>query len=79
MEINKDKSEMIVIEDADKINHILYLTPKQIKGLNYIKKHVEKNGGNVSYINLISDSIDLLLNTLEFEAIQKYTIYPAKD
>ena len=58
---------------------LLYLTEEQVARLKEIKTQVNENGGTVSVMRLMQDSIQIFLDHYKEDAIQKYSpIYEKK-
>jgi len=52
---------------------LLYITEEQKKDLERVKTQVKENGGSVSVMRLMQDSIQIFLDYYQEEAIQKYS------
>jgi len=52
---------------------LLYLTEEQNIGLKRVKKEVKENGGTVSVMRLMQDSIQIFLDYYQEDAIRKYS------
>jgi len=52
---------------------LLYLTEEQNIGLERVKKEVKENGGTVSVMRLMQDSIQIFLDYYQEDAIRKYS------
>ena len=59
---------------------LIYLDPEEKEGLENILKEIEANGGQISKIRLIRDSIRVFIEYYANQAIFKYSpIYSQKD
>jgi|GEM_PF-1866612 hypothetical protein len=59
---------------------LIYLDPEEKEGLENILKEIEANGGQISMIRLIRDSIRVFIEYYANQAIFKYSpIYSQKD
>ena len=52
---------------------LLYITEEQKIDLERVKTQVKENGGSVSVMRLMQDSIQIFLDYYQEEAIQKYS------
>ncbi len=52
---------------------LLYITEEQKKDLERVKTQVKENGGSVSVMRLMQDSIQIFLDYYQEEAIKKYS------
>jgi hypothetical protein len=58
---------------------VLYLKPEQKTALEDIQNKIEKNGGKVSCMRLMQDSIRIFLDYYQDSAIEKYSSNYAKN
>lgn len=52
---------------------LIYLKPEQKEALNDIKDIIDKNGGCVSMMRLIQDSVQIFIDHYKNEAISRYS------
>jgi hypothetical protein len=64
-----------------KFKKLVNLKTDQKDGLDDIQRQVNENGGNVSLMTLINDSIDVFIDSYSDAAIKRYsnTYYEKKD
>lgn len=52
---------------------LLYIEPEQKMALDDIKNRIQMNGGKISTMRLIQDSIKIFLDYYQDDAIEKYS------
>lgn len=52
---------------------LLYIREEHKEALDDIKKKIEENGGRVSMMSLIDDSIQVFIDYYEEEAVKRYS------